>query len=198
MEKSPVFSKAEIRTAALQRRDALAPELRRNYSQAILTRILATEQFLRARTVMGYSSIGSEFDTELFLLAVLESGKQLLLPRVDRAASALHIYEVHNLETDLRAGVWGIREPDPETCEVRPAFDNEFILVPGVAFDRHGGRIGHGKGYYDKLLARCQTAFKVAAAFEVQVFDLVPMEAYDVRIDMLVTEAGSVDARISK
>lgn len=143
---------------------------------------------------MAYSSLGSEIDTLPLLLAVLEGGKTLLLPKVNPAAGALEVYEVKNIESDLRAGVWGILEPVPEICVCRAPSQQELILVPGVAFDRQGGRIGYGRGYYDKLLASCRGVNHfpraIAAAFETQVVDAIPMEPHDVRIDMLVTEAG--------
>ena len=182
-------SKAELRAAARQRRDALSASARHRYGQAILSRMLGIEPFQKARTVMAYSSFGSEFDTAAFLQAVLDSGKTLLLPRVNRAAGVLEIYRVDNLKNDLLHGVWGIREPNPAVCAAAAPADIDLILVPGLAFDRNGGRVGYGKGYYDKLLAQSPTAFKMAGAFEAQVFDSVPMEPHDVPIDALITEA---------
>jgi len=191
---SPESSKAEIRSSALRRRDALPPSVRQEYGRTILNRILAMDVFQRSQTVLAYSSFGSEIDTLPLLLAVLGSGKTLLLPKVKRAAGGLEAYEVRNIESDLRAGPWGILEPAPEICACRAPSEQELILVPGVAFDRQGGRIGYGRGYYDKLLASCSSLNHfprtIAAAFEVQVVDAVPMEPHDVRIDMLVTEAG--------
>jgi 5-formyltetrahydrofolate cyclo-ligase len=182
-------SKAELRALALQRRDALPAEVRGEYGRLILKRIFEMEEFCLAQVVMGYCGFGSEIDTGSLLREVVAQGKRLLLPKVNRAAGALDVYEVGDLEKDLVAGVWGIPEPDPVRCEARSAGDLELVIVPGVAFDRSGGRIGYGKGYYDGLLARCR-AVTVAAAFEVQVFERVPMEAHDVRIGRVVTEAG--------
>ena len=172
----------------------MPPSLRQDYSRAILNRILGMDAYRRSQTVMAYSSFGSEIDTLPLLLAVLECSKTLLLPKVNRDAGALEVYEVKNIESDLRAGVWGILEPISEICPCRTPSDQELVLVPGVAFDRQGGRIGYGRGYYDKLLASCRDAnhspHTIAAAFEAQVVDVVPMEPHDVRIDLLVTEAG--------
>ena len=191
---SPESSKAEIRSSALRRRDALPPSVRQDYGRTILNRILAMDVFRGSQTVMAYSSFGSEIDMLPLLLAVLGSGKTLLLPKVKRAVGGLEVYEVRNIESDLRVGPWGILEPSPEICACRAPSGQELILVPGVAFDRQGGRIGYGRGYYDKLLASCSAVNHfprtIAAAFEVQVVDAVPMEPHDVRIDMLVTEAG--------
>lgn len=190
----PQPTKADIRLSALRRRDAIPPSRREEYSRTILNNILSMDVYRRSQTVMAYSSFGSEVDTLPLLFAVLEYGKTLLLPKVNRDAGSLDVYHVKNIERDLRAGVWGILEPISEICACRSPSEQELILVPGAAFDRHGGRIGYGRGYYDKLLAACRDVNHlpqtIAAAFEVQVVEAVPMEPHDVRIDMLVTEAG--------
>lgn len=184
-------NKAAIRGAALARRDGLPPELRRDYGRRIIDRVLALESFRRARSVLAYSSFGSEPETAPLLAAALDSGKRLLLPRVNRAESCLEIREVGDLDTGLRAGVWNILEPDPDLCAVCAPEQIDFILVPGAAFDRRGERIGYGRGYYDKLLASCVSAApKVAGAFEVQVIDKIPMEPHDIAVDLLITEIG--------
>ena len=186
--------KAEIRRAALARRDALAPALRREYGAIVLDRILAGAEFRRARTVMAYASFGSEPDTGPLLAEALRSGKRLLLPKVNRQAGALDVFQVTDLEAGLAAGLWGIREPVPDVCALCAVEEIEFVLVPGVAFDRTGGRIGYGRGFYDRLLASCRSGSRrpiaIAAAFEAQVVEAIPMEPHDVRIDALVTEAG--------
>ena len=183
-------AKAEIRAAALARRDALDPALRRAYSRVVIDRILALNEWRSAQSVLAYCSFGSELQTEPFLRAILDSGKRLLLPRVNRNEKTLDIYAVEHIETDLVAGEWGIREPHSRSCIPHGGAAIDFALVPGVAFDRRGGRIGYGRGYYDRLLASCIPAHAVAGAFEAQMVDLVPMEPHDMRVDLLVTEAG--------
>jgi 5-formyltetrahydrofolate cyclo-ligase len=187
-------NKAEIREFALKRRDALAPDERLDSGQIIINRILAKKEFRDAQTVLAYYGFGTEIDTMPLLLAVLEGRKRLLLPKVNRAAGVLDVYEVKNIDADLLAGLWGIREPNPELCAKPAAMDIDLAVVPGTAFDRQGGRIGYGKGYYDKLLGSLQQLNRyprtVAGAFEVQVVDAIPMEPHDVAIDTLVTEAG--------
>ncbi len=187
MEKSSGSSKAELRVEARKRRDLLPAALRAESSAVVTRRVLAMREFEGAGTVLAYQSFGSELDTAALLTAVLARGKVLLLPRVNREAGLLEVYRVKDLDADLRAGVWGIREPDPEECEMSNVEQVDLAIVPGLAFDRTGGRVGYGKGYYDGLLARF-TGYKVAVAFQVQVFDAVPMELYDVRMDLLVTE----------
>ncbi|HVP00038.1 MAG TPA: 5-formyltetrahydrofolate cyclo-ligase [Bryobacteraceae bacterium] len=189
--KSSASLKAEIRAQALQRRDALPLSVRRNSGNAILSRILAMDELRGARTILAYCSIGSEIDTTPLLNAVLGGGRTLVLPKLNAGGGGLDLYRVKNLGGDLRPGAWGIREPDSSLCEPCPAADIELILVPGVAFDRRGARLGYGKGYYDKLLASMHPRPRtVAAAFDVQVVDAIPMEPHDVPVDTVVTETS--------
>lgn len=188
--------KTAIRSSALARRDLLAPEQRRQDSQRIINKILAWDEFLGAQVVMGYCSIGSELDTTAFIAAVLKRRKTLVLPRVNRPANRLDIYAVKDPQRELIANAWGIREPDPAACPLMELARVDFILVPGLAFDPRGGRIGYGKGYYDKLLqARTrQGGFTtiVAGAFDAQLVASVPMEDHDVPVQTIVTESRSI------
>ncbi len=176
----------------MARRAALPLEARAAATRAIVARLLADPQFGSARTVLAYASFGSEIDTRALLQAAIARGKRLLLPRVNRATGALDVHIVKDLAADLREGGWGIPEPHPETCPGCAAEEADWILVPGAAFDRRGGRIGYGRGYYDKLLAAARAAGSraplIAAAFETQLIDEVPMEAHDVRVDVIITE----------
>ena len=112
-----------------------------------------------------------------------------MLPKVNRATRDLDLFHVDAPETELEPGAFGIREPLPSRCAPASLDEVDFVLVPGVVFDARGGRIGHGAGYYDRLLARCGPGTRlVAAAFEVQVVDEVPMEPHDRRVALVVTE----------
>src|SRR5262249_50098992 len=110
---------------------------------------------------------------------------------IDRAARRLALHQVRDLERDLRAGTWGIREPDPTRCQTVAPVAIDFVLVPGLAFDPDGGRVGYGAGYYDRLLGEWPEPLPplVAAAFDLQVVPVVPMAATDHRVDLVVTES---------
>lgn len=136
-------------------------------------------------------SMGAEFETAAFVRRVLADGKALVLPRVNREAKRLDLFAVCEVDRDLAPGVWDIREPVPDRCAAAVERDIDFALVPGLAFDAHGGRLGYGGGFYDRLLPRLP-ALRVAAAFSVQVVDAVPMSARDQYVDLVVTEAGAI------
>ena len=181
--------KAALRARVLAARDALPAQFRAQASATITGRVVRLESFPAARSVLAYSAFGSEFDTGAFNAHVISSGRQLVLPRVDRAARRLRLYVVDDLERDILAGTWGIREPDPETCREVTIDEVDFVLVPGVAFDTQGRRLGYGGGFYDRLLMPAPSVLpRVVAAFSVQVVDAVPTAAHDCAMTALVTE----------
>ena len=184
-------AKRALRQTVLARRDAAAPGARAAWSAAIFAGLMGLPAVRRAGEVLAYHAFGSEPETLPFLRALLAGDKGLLLPRIDRAARALTVHRVRDLDADLTPGPWGIREPDPRRCPpVRPG-DVDLVLVPGVAFDAGGGRLGYGGGYYDRLLGTCAEATTlIAAAFEVQMVERVPMGPGDRRVDLVVTERG--------
>src|SRR6266545_4337955 len=115
------------------------------------------------------------------------------LPAFDRARDAIAMHIVRDPGRDLAANAWGIREPQPDVCMPARPSEVDFILVPGIAFDARGGRLGYGKAYYDRLfraLAReGAVPFTVAGAFDAQIVDRVPMDVHDVAVPRIVTEA---------
>jgi 5-formyltetrahydrofolate cyclo-ligase len=153
---------------------------------------LALPAFLEARGVLAYLSFGSEFPTLPFVNALLARGCELALPKVDREKRQLAIYLVKALESDTTAGVWGIREPDPLRCAVADLRAIDAVLVPGVAFSRTCERLGYGGGYYDRLLGGWpERPPLVAAAFELQICDELPVGPNDRPVDLVVTERAS-------
>lgn len=185
--------KQAIRQSIIAGRAALPEEDHLRRSREITARLLQLDAYHRANTLLGYMHFGAEFVSEPWLRQVLEDGKTLLLPRVDRAARELVVYRVTDLDTQLAVGAYGIREPLPERCVAAEAGEAEFILLPGVAFGRDGARLGYGGGYYDKLLAKlAHRPALVAAAFTLQLVEGIPMEPTDQRIDWLVTENETI------
>ena len=189
-------AKSGLREAVVARRDAMGTDTRDALSLAIVDKILHLDRYQRSGVVLAYVGFGGELRTDAFIRRVLDDGKVLLLPRVNREGRRLDLYEVKGPAQDLKAGTWGIREPDPERCLPAEPESIDFALIPGVAFDAQGARLGYGGGFYDKLLAGCPEPgpFLVAAAFELQVVDEVPVEEHDVRLNLVVTEEGKYAA----
>jgi len=181
-------AKATLRVAILARRDAADAVSRSRASQIIMPRLFALPAYRAANVVAAYASFGSELETSEFLARALADGKQLLLPRINRAQRALELCQVGDPDADLIPGVWGIREPR-QRCPVLTRAQVEFMLVPGVAFAANGARLGYGGGFYDRLLAALERGIpRIAAAFELQMVDELPEGPHDERVDSVITE----------
>ncbi len=182
-------AKIELRKAIVARRSALSLPVRQTANRAISKHVLALGGFHDAQTVMAYMSIAAEFSTSEIARAAIDRDKVLVLPKVNRVERRLDLFRVDNLDENLKPGIWGILEPDPERCEKISLEEIDFVLVPGVAFDADCHRLGYGGGYYDRLLEELGPfATFVAAAFAVQIVERVPVEEHDVGLDVVVTE----------
>ncbi|MEC7407766.1 MAG: 5-formyltetrahydrofolate cyclo-ligase [Planctomycetota bacterium] len=185
--------KTEIRTAAHAARKA--QEDKDSVSQAITDRVMQLQEYQQANCIMWYVDVRDEARTRHALPAALESGKSIVIPYcVDGELELFHLEAMEELET----GMYKILEPRSDLREVEAknvdVKDLDLILVPGVAFDARGGRTGHGKGYYDKLLenAKADTPL-ISLAFECQMFDEIPMQSHDIFMDKVVTESNVYD-----
>jgi len=194
MPASPPLTKSGIRKQLLALRERLSADMRVSHSTAITERLLQLNEYRQAGTVLGYMNFGAEFASEFWVRRVLADGKKLALPRVNHHTSQLDLYRVEDMESQLAVGLWGIREPIVERCE-RLAMINEveFALLPGVAFTRDGARLGYGRGFYDKLLARMAIRPALAAAaFKLQIVEQIPQEATDIKVEWIITEQETI------
>ncbi|OIR11835.1 5-formyltetrahydrofolate cyclo-ligase family protein [mine drainage metagenome] len=183
--------KQALRQSIIAAREKLPAAERVRLSRAVVESIRDLPVYRQARTVLGYLNFGAELAAELWVRQALADGKQVLLPRVNRASRHLDLYLVQDLDHDVAPGSWGIREPVAERCIKEEAPGTvDFILLPGVAFTREGARLGYGGGFYDKLLAQMpHRPALVAGAFALQVVHEIPQENTDRKIEWLVTEA---------
>jgi 5-formyltetrahydrofolate cyclo-ligase len=175
--------KAELRAQMRARRNGLSVEERKHASSRICAEIGA--RYALGGTVMSYLAFGSEVDLSDVHDAVFAVGGRMLVPRVE----APRIVAVELVpDEDAPVSRFGIREPTGP--EVEPAVI-DLVLVPGVAFDRSGRRLGYGAGYYDQFLTRVSPETPlVGACFSVQMVDLVPSEPHDRYVDVVITERG--------
>lgn len=179
--------KLVLRQAIVATRDAVGAESRAIASHAIAARIAALDPFVHAGAVLAILPYRSEWDATSIVRAALASGKLVAAPRVDRAARVLRALRLTSIDDDVEAGFRGIPEPRAHCEEI--ALDRfDVVIVPGVAFDARGGRLGYGGGYYDRLLPAMPRAERIAGAFELQVVEHVPAAAHDASVDWVVTE----------
>ena len=185
-------AKRGLRARILRERDATPAEDRATASASITALLLAREDFASSKTVLLTLPFGSEWDTRALLRAALAGAKTVALPRVNLATRMLDICAITRIEHDAAPGYRGIPEPGAH-CELLDVATIDWVLVPGVAFDRDGHRIGYGGGYYDRLLPLLRAdAHRVAGAFELQLVDHVPAASHDVAVNAVVTEARSI------
>lgn len=183
---------------ALKARDALTPEQRADYSRIIFTRVVQAWEFQQAETVLAYAHFRSEVETDRLLEHVVESGRRLVLPKVNRARHELDLYLVTDPAGQLVPGTWGIPEPDPARCPEVALGEVEGVIAPGVAFDPWGGRTGYGGGFYDRLLNRLspeQARVCLGLAFEAQIFCEVPRGLFDAHVGAVATELRLMENR---
>jgi 5-formyltetrahydrofolate cyclo-ligase len=184
-------AKRSLRRAILERRDALAEDERRERSGRIAKLALSLPEIRAAGTVMAFWSFGSEVETAPLIAALHEAGVRVALPRVEEGDVVAVAFAPGDAVAEA---VFGAMEPsagpviDPQEVDA--------VIVPGVVFDRSGGRVGYGGGFYDRFLPRTRPgAAAVAVAFGVQIVGEVPHGAMDRRMDAIVTEDEVIRCR---
>jgi 5-formyltetrahydrofolate cyclo-ligase len=194
MSDSVEDAKAAIRQQARVRRDAIPADVRAAAAQSIAARSFPIA-VNPGNTVSGFMPLKSEINPLPLMRALAHAGARLALPVVVGRGKPL-IMRAYALGDTLAAGVWGIREPQPDAPEVFP----DIVLVPLLAFARNGHRIGYGAGYYDMTLAALRAKKSVRAvglAFAAQEIASLPTTPRDARLDLVLTEREVIDCRTS-
>lgn len=187
--------KARIREQAHANRNAQADK--EALSERICGSFMDLPEYAAARTIMYYVDVRSEVRTRQALPAALANGKRIVVPWCRN--NELELFLLTSMD-ELAVGMYKILEPRQELRglpekTLQPA-DLDLVMVPGVAFDRRGARMGHGFGYYDKLLQHARPdAPLVALAFECQLFDEIPTQAHDIFMDKIITERAVYPGR---
>jgi 5-formyltetrahydrofolate cyclo-ligase len=185
-------AKRALRERILGARDAIDPRTRTEDSVAIAGRIAGLPSFQGAGCIVLTLPFRSEWDTRSLLHDALARGAAVALPRVNEATRMIELHRVRDATADVTAGYRGIPEPLASLPRLQPE-DVEWILVPGVAFDMHGRRLGYGGGYYDRLLPLLPPrAARIAGAFDLQLVDSIPAAPHDLTVNAIATPARLV------
>jgi 5-formyltetrahydrofolate cyclo-ligase len=185
-------AKRAMRERILRERDAVPLARRIVLAQRIAAGIAALPSFAKARIVLLTLPFRSEWDTSPLVATALASGKTVAAPRVDPQTRMLDLHAINDLSTDVVPGYQGIPEPLPTLPRIAPE-TVDWVLVPGVAFDRAGGRVGYGGGFYDRLVPLLsRDAARVAGAFDLQMVDRVPAAVHDLLVPTIVTPTTTV------
>jgi len=185
--------KRNIRELVNGLRETLSERDRDAWSDAIEDRLFGFEPFAAARTVLFYASFNNEVRTGGAIRRAIREGKRIAVPVTKVEEKRLETSLVTDFDEDLQPGAFGIPEPKPG--RVRPVPDDEIdiVVVPGVAFDRRGNRVGYGGGYYDRFVGRVRIGVPlIAVAFAFQLMDEVPAAEHDLRVDALITEEETI------
>jgi 5-formyltetrahydrofolate cyclo-ligase len=184
--------KKTIRREAVARRDALPAAERGKAAEAIAARPFPIA-ITPGTIVSGFSALKSEINPVPLMRKLADQGAQLALPVVAGKGRPL-IMRAWSFGAPLDAGVWGIREPKGDAPEVAP----DMLIVPLLAFDRHGNRIGYGAGYYDMTIGKLRAmkpTVAVGIAYAAQEIAEVPVTPRDARLDLVLTEREIIDLR---
>ena len=178
------LTKEQIRKMVKERRGQAAPSDLARDSEIIFRKIREMNAYLIASSVYCYVDVNNEVQTRTFIAQAIAEGKQVAVPRID--PDGMHFYYIDSMR-QLVTNNNGIPEPKQNT--ERAASANALVIVPGLAFDTTCARIGYGGGYYDHFLKEERTHMTVAVAYDFQVFDQIPQDEDDIRVQWLFTES---------
>lgn len=160
-------------------------------NEKIKKRFFKLKEFSIADTLLFYVSYNNEVDTHNMIKKCISNDKRVIVPLTNKKNRRLILSELKNWN-DLNRGTYGIMEPLNEQIKEVPLNIIDIIVVPGVAFDKSGNRIGHGLGYYDGLLKNSTKIIKIGLAFELQLVDKIPVESHDIRVNKIITEERTI------
>ncbi|HHC24549.1 MAG TPA: 5-formyltetrahydrofolate cyclo-ligase [Desulfobacterales bacterium] len=181
--------KREIREEMAKMVKALSETELAERTEKIEDRLFAFANFMESRVPLLYMNLGSEVNTRGILKKCFEQRKVVILPGFDKEKYRMTPMKINNVDLDLKPGPRGVPEPNMKKCKVVPVDRLDIAIIPGVAFDEKGARVGSGQGYYDRLIPKLPvTTRKVALALESQIIQQVPMQSHDKHVDIIITD----------
>ncbi len=181
--------KAEIRKIMKEKRDGLLKKKRKSLSSLIGKRVFDLKIYKAASSVMFYAAHRSEVETSQMIKKALESGKQVCVPKVSsKKPKEMFAVQIQSFGNDLEPGNYGIFEPKQDCGKIVSKKSIDLVIVPALAYDRLGNRLGYGKGYYDRWLKDLPKKKMIGLAFDFQILESVPRTSKDVPVNLIVTE----------
>ncbi len=181
--------KQEIRQSVAKSIDTLSDKERAEKTRGIEHRVFEFANFLEAKIVLLYIASKYEVRTEGILRRCFDYNKIIVLPAFESSRHKIKLYKVDNLSEDTIPGPRQIPEPNPGKCKIVPMDCLDIAIVPSIALDEKGSRLGTGEGCYDRLIPKLPaTTRKVTLAFEEQILPQIPMEPHDKHVDIIITE----------
>jgi 5-formyltetrahydrofolate cyclo-ligase len=183
--------KREIRKRVLGQRNLLSGEELASRSGEIIARLMRIEAIRSASTLMAYLSFGSEVAADDLIRWGWKEGKRIVVPFCPPEGREMTACRIDGFD-ELEKGRYGIRAPEAGRLRPVPSGEIDAVVVPAVAFDRRGYRVGYGGGYYDRFLPAATRAIRIGAAFACQIIKGIPVGPYDVKMDCIVTEEETI------
>lgn len=181
--------KQEIRQGVADSLETLSADERSERTRGIENRVFEFANFLEAKIVLLYIASKYEVPTDGIFRRCFDYNKIVVLPSFELPKHKMKLFKIDNPSEDFILGSRLIPEPNPEKCKVVPMDCLDIAIIPAVALDEKGGRLGTGEGYYDRLIPKLPaTTRKVALAFEEQIVPQIPMESHDKHVDIIITE----------
>lgn len=178
-------NKSESRKQILALRKAVPDELLKENSAKITEKVIAHPEYQQAKLVFAYVDAKGEVKTDGIIQHAWANRKKIAVPKVH--GDIMEFYQITSYD-DLEEGYFGIMEPKGSCKEVTEIPENSVVIMPGVAFDKKGNRIGYGKGYYDKYFGKYPGLYKIAIAFSLQIVEAIEADEFDVKADCVITE----------
>jgi len=182
-------TKSEIRSDIAAIQNDLSDSEIKEKTKAIENRLFEFANFLESKIALLYINNSCEVISLDIIKRCFDLYKIVVLPAPSTSQYEMKLLKIDNIDRDLKPGAKGILEPDAHRCKTVPIESIDIAIVPGIAFDEKGGRIGSGDGYYDRLIPKLPiTTRKVALSFENQIIQQVPVESHDRHVDIIITE----------
>ena len=195
-EAKALDEKERLRKIFSRKREALNPEVHAEKSERIAKLLMQQPLYLAADVILLYAAKRNEVLTRELIQGTIKRGKRVALPYTNVVKERLEIFEIRDFDRELEPGPFNILSPKKEFKRSINPGQIDLVVSPGIAFDRKGGRVGWGVGYYDRTLKQLK-AKKIGLAFDFQVVDRVPVLPHDVRMDKIITETKVIDCRLN-
>lgn len=180
------MDKEVLRKEMKNKRNNLSLKTREQFNLNIFNNFVNSTYYKISNNIFIFVSYNNEVDTHKIINQAIEDGKNVFVPKVISKEDGMIAVKINSLD-DLDTGHYGILEPKNYCLETNPS-EIDLAVIPGLAFDLNGGRLGYGGGYYDRFLTLIKdSCIKIALAYDFQVIDCVPMQENDIKIDGIIT-----------
>ncbi|WP_097027075.1 5-formyltetrahydrofolate cyclo-ligase [Clostridium peptidivorans] len=180
-----MIDKKELRKIILEKRDNIVLDERIKYDNDIFKAVVNSSLYNKSKCIFIFVSYKTEVNTHEIIKYALSQRKRVCVPKVLSKSEGMYAVEIKKID-DLKSGKYGILEPENFENKINEE-EIDLALIPGVAFDKNGGRMGYGAAFYDRFLVKLKRDTpKIALAYGMQIVDYIPMNEWDVKVDGII------------